>query len=305
MPITRKPGQRTATISLPKWPDDIVRKFNLKRYDFKPILPKGKAASLKGDKKKKKKAEYITEAIPGYQIQHEINGDAIGFDEKGRLMFVFLKGVISERVRDRTLVGLRKMEFRSCNKSGRPELREAIRFNGHTNPEAGEINTGYMHLAREFKIKQSARNERRLQFILPLLRAMDGRYQKVLPRQFGEQNRKIKAHHRHGFSPFSTLTFLRSAPSAVHVDARNGAGALACMTTIKPPSGSKGGEFCFVEYGVQIGVTPGDLLIAATPKHWHCNLSPVVGTKYSIICYFKDALRKKPLTVPLPPPPVT
>lgn len=75
------------------------------------------------------------------------------------------------------------------------------------------------------------------------------------------------------------------------------------MTTIKPPSGSKGGEFCFVEYGVQIGVAPGDLLIAATPKHWHCNLSPVIGTKYSIICYFKDALRKKSLIVPVPTTP--
>ena len=51
-----------------------------------------------------------------------------------------------------------------------------------------------------------------------------------------------------------------------------------------------GGEFCFIEYGLKISVRPGDLLLGATMREWHCNLTPVQGTKYSITCYYRRGL---------------
>lgn len=92
-----------------------------------------------------------------------------------------------------------------------------------------------------------------------------------------------------GIAPFSTITLLKSAPAAVHVDG-NGI-PYACMTSVASEE-YRGGTFCLVERGLSIAVRPGDLLIAATWKNEHCNLSPVVGTKFSVIAYFKNVLRK-------------
>ena len=152
-----------------------------------------------------------------------------------------------------------------------------------------------MHLRREFKLKQSAEVERHSSSLYKLLDAMAAIYAEKLPRYFRIPNMRIKEKHRHGFTPFTTLTFLKSAPAAVHLDARNGADSLACMTTVADPDPAKmysGGAFCFIEYGVEIQVKPGDLLIGATPKNWHCNLSPVQRLKYSVIAYSKKALRR-------------
>jgi hypothetical protein len=65
------------------------------------------------------------------------------------------------------------------------------------------------------------------------------------------------------------------------------------MTSIQDPTAPySGGAFCFVEYGVQIAVRPGDFLIASTPTDWHANLTRVVGEKYSVVAYFKQVLGK-------------
>lgn len=296
----------TAVITLPKFPDRQIRDYVLKRYDLQPVIDRAIAQSWSGNKKAKRKAQYPPHP---YKPTILVSENAIGFDSRGELMFLYLKTIkgkpaISQRVRDRALMGFLKMDFRSCNRSSRPELRGAVAFNGPDGDvEAGEINTGWVHLGRAFEIGASIKNPKthrryienlkQKQHLLPLLRAIDGIFATALPEAFARQNTKIEWKHRHGVSPFSTLTFLRSASSAVHLDARNGTGSLACMTTVDTRTPYSGGAFCFVEYGVEIRVKPGELLIAATPYHWHCNLTPVKGRKYSMICYFKDALQRK------------
>jgi len=58
------------------------------------------------------------------------------------------------------------------------------------------------------------------------------------------------------------------------------------MTTVRGTE-YEGGVFCLPEYGLKIPVQPGDVLIALTAREWHCNLTPVRGTKYSIVCYYQ------------------
>jgi len=312
MPIVRK--GRTATITLPTWTVHIIKKYNLQRYDLTPVIARETAQSWSADKKLKRKSQYVFDADRSYKetkLRPVISGNAIGFDERGDTIFLYLKNingkkVISKRVRNKALQGFKKMEFAPCTRSGRKELKGAQAFNNRKGGTfAGEYNTGWMHLGGIFKIghdRTKNKEKRRIakhndklvaEYMLPLLRTMSHIYARTLPKAFGTQNVKIRSEHRHGETPFSTLTFLQSAPAAVHLDARNGAGSLACMTTVDTPKKYKGGAFCFVEYGVEIRVTPGDLLIAATPFHWHANLTPVEGEKYSIICYFKDALQRK------------
>ncbi|MFZ0951640.1 MAG: hypothetical protein WAN17_05195 [Candidatus Sulfotelmatobacter sp.] len=285
-----------------QWLAFITRKHNLTHYsNLAPVLTKQECKDLCGHRKTKKapwsrKSQYVTIAYPNYKPQITIQNNSIGWDSKGNLMFLYLQNVLPQRVRDTAFAAFQQMQFRSCNKSGRLELKGAVAFNGHKNPEASEINTGYMHLAREFKIKQSAVALPQMKNVVPLLDAMSGIYARVLPRYWRIPNMRIKQHHRHGFTPFTTITFLKSAPASVHLDARNGADSLACMTSVADPDPAKrysGGAFCFIEYGVEIRVRPGDLLIGATPKNWHCNLSPVQGLKYSVIAYSKKALRRQ------------
>jgi len=284
-----------------QWLSFITKKHRLTHYkNLVPVLTKQECKDLCGHRKTKRapwsrKSQYVTLAHTNYKPQTTIQGNAIGWDSKGNLMFLYLQNVIPGDMRNTAFAAFEKMQFRSCNKSGRLELKGAVAFNGHKNPEAAEINTGYMHLAREFKIKQSAVAEPYMKDVVRLLDTMSDIYARVLPRYWRIPNMRIQKKHRHGFTPFTTLTFLRSAPASVHLDARNGADSMACMTSLANPNPANlysGGAFCFIEYGVEIRVRPGDLLIGATPKNWHCNLSPVQGLKYSVIAYSKKALRR-------------
>jgi hypothetical protein len=124
---------------------------------------------------------------------------------------------------------------------------------------------------------------------------MGDKFALVLPKLFGHHNAKVRPPFRLcGTVPFSSLTLLRSAPAAVHVD-HNGKKMYACMTSVAPddPPKYSGGTFCLAQYGLAFAVRPGDLLIAATSEHEHCNLSPVIGEKYSVIAYVKNIITNK------------
>lgn len=249
-------------------------------------------------------------------VTQTVTQSAIGWGKKGKghkdgFMFLFLKNEIpmvgeflTQAVRDEALKGLQAMEFKNCDESRRPELRDANNFNrsqGNPNPvPAGELNFGFGNQGRllyKFNPANQAKMKRRkavatanqygpFEHLLPLLVAMDGLFARALPFKFQLQNRRIPAVFRQaGITAFSTVTLLRSAPSALHVDEGNG-NTLTCLTSVAPGEYS-GGRFCFVQYGVEIPVKPGDLLIATTPRDWHCNLTPVVGEKYSVIGYFR------------------
>jgi hypothetical protein len=305
------PYVRTKTIAL-TW-TGRAKKYGLRDYGkLVPVLDQSLVKSWVGenktDKHPEKQAQYLPDVttLPNNYASRIIcvTDNACAMDAKGNLLFIYVKTIngrpaIPERVREKALTGCRGMEFNSCDDSNRPELREAnaLQAKAGLPQNAGEFNSGWLHILRTFKMNQSDRNERRIRFILPLLRAFSGAFQKLAPFEFGLQNSRIKGAHRTGLEPYSTMTFLRSAPSAVHTDGKNGAGSMACMTTVAQVKNGKlgysGGRLCFPEYAVEIAVQPGDLLIAATPKNWHCNLSAVDGEKFSIITYFKASLQRK------------
>lgn len=132
MAIIRKGA--TATVTQPKFPARQIRDYKLKRYDLQPVIDRKIVQSWSGNKKAKRKAQHVSQAMPTY-APTTVSENAIGFDSRGELMFLYLKTIkgkkpISQRVRDRALTGFLKMEFKSCNKSSRPELRGAVAFNG-------------------------------------------------------------------------------------------------------------------------------------------------------------------------------
>ncbi len=89
---------------------------------------------------------------------------------------------------------------------------------------------------------------------------------------------------------FSTATLLKSAPTAVHKDSANADAGLTCLTTLGKFTG---GSLLFPQFGLELPVQPGDLIIAATHRHWHCNVRKRVGTRYSVITYYRERLVDK------------
>jgi hypothetical protein len=307
---------------------NIIQKFGLISYGKRqPVLQRAVVESWSGcnktPKRPMRKARYLPDVqLPAHyapqvrKVSEDViakgkNG-AIAWDKNGRFLFFYLrerhgKPAISRRVQAQASTGLQRMIFTPCDESSRPELKGAIRFNDHRDPVAGEINLGWMSLYGGFKIGTRLKNPQKIanyqhnaaqfQHVEPLLEVFTEIFRDALPAAFARNNTWIKTERRMGnLSPFSTLTLLRSAPSAVHVDQNNEGGSLAVMTTLPGKESYKGGTFCFPEYAIEIGVKPGDILIAATPSQWHTNIERVVGEKYSVIAYFKRGLRrsKKP-----------
>jgi hypothetical protein len=292
---------------------DPAKKYNLQKFYLQPIpsLPEKTVASWCGYRKTKqhpaRSAQYVLNADPSYntKIQQAITQDAIGWNENSELMFVFRKGVIPQDVQDEALEGLKQLNFVTCNQSGRPELLGAVNFNGpNATVPAEELNMGYGEMARIFRFKETAPQFEAYRKTFNLLHHMTGVYATTLPDHFRVQNSNvpakgspssatrvgIPADFRQGLSAFSSVALLKSAPSAVHKDAKNG-NNFACMTSVAPnPPTYQGGTFCFVKYGVTVAVRPGDILIASTPRDWHANLTPVQGLKYSVVAYYKKTL---------------
>jgi hypothetical protein len=262
----------------------MIKKWKLKLYSGR-LHGAYRAAKIV----KSWKGQYVRDVDRGYNPPHKFTTNAIGFHPDGSLMFLFLKGVIPQGVQDEALNGLKAMKFKSTDKSNRKELKGANAFNG--SKIAGELNYGFYARHTIDQFTPTKKQIGAFQQCFSLLTEMSGVFANRLPRKFMEQNVGTPEEFRlAGFTPFSSVAILKSAPSAAHTDGRNG-NNFACMTSIDDPNDPyDGGPFCFVEFGVQIAVKPGDLLIASTPRDWHANLSPVTGTKYSVVCYFKKVL---------------
>jgi len=268
----------------------------------KKKLPKGQAELWSAGPKNspKRVPQYLDEVDPKYAktLASPITQSTIGWNvtATGRFepMFIFLKSKIEPEFQVNALKELQRVPspFKTCKKSGRPELMQAVRYNGHKNPEASEWNPGYREKKRfgHFEIAGMHGDLTNYPDLKALLKEMGKVFQHFYPRKFGHALTLCPARFRLAGMPYSRLAILKSAASAIHVDSDNGMG-VACMTTIEDPDDHyNGGVFCFVEYGIQIAVRPGDMLIANTPAHWHCNVAKITGTKYSIVAYFTKRL---------------
>jgi hypothetical protein len=221
---------------------------------------------------------------------------------------VYLKGVLSKEVQAKAWYGLEAMKWATPK---RPETRTAVdRQKGLTAP--GELTmgyNGYMTIERTKVVRQQATQFRML---APLMEEMNACFARVLPAYYRLQNvpktlmdrwaeretedpKKeyggIGQEFRQFLTSFSTIALLKSCPSSIHKDggnARPDQASFTCLTSIGEEF--SGGTFCLIEYGLKIPVKPGDLFIGQTNREWHYNTTPVKGTKYSLVCYYRRSL---------------
>lgn len=275
-----------------------IRQYNMDSHVSlrkHPLMPPGKAESLSaGPDGIRKKSQYLDEAMRDYvaQLKPPISPgmNAIGW-YRGEPLFIILRNQIGPEIRERAMLEMGNAPFTPCNStSGRYELKGASRYNQHKT-WAGEWNPGY-RVKHRFGVIEIAKQGDLANYpdVRKLVRVMGGIWQKFYPQKFRHAVTLCPDAMRLAGTPFSRLAVLKSAASAVHVDSQNGLG-VACMTTIQGPGKPyEGGVFCFVEFGIQIAVKPGDVLIANTPAHWHCNIGKITGVKYSVVAYFTKML---------------
>ncbi len=229
---------------------------------------------------------------------------------------IFLKDVLSREAQDQALVGLEQLDWDHHPPKKRPETLTAIeRQKGLVPP--GEYTYGWTFFSGLLE-RASRRIEPQFNHLEKLLREMDDCFARTLPLYHRDANvskspeereaesKRPKQPEYGGILPkfrqfftttFSTITLLRSCPASIHLDrnARNDQTSFTCLTSVgrrneKGEVEFSGGTFCLIEYGIKIPVTPGSILIAQTTREWHYNTTPVQGTKYSIVCYYRKQL---------------
>jgi hypothetical protein len=218
---------------------------------------------------------------------------------------LFLKKVVSAEVQKSAYDAFMDMEWELPQT--RPETVAAIKRQKPPLVPAGELLVGFNTVRRiEYSGKTLRKHFRHLE---PLVRRLDEVFKYTLPQEWEYQNKLLPVKERkrqaktkdprYGGLPyrfrlfltsFSNITMLKSCPAACHQDA-NGKKSLqnfSCFTSVG--KGFSGGRFCLIEYGIEIPVMPGSILICQSTKEWHCNLGAVQGTKFSVVCYYKNIL---------------
>jgi hypothetical protein len=273
----------------PRWQTLIERSattFGTIKHRSK--LKERKLVSVMSEKDLKAlKLRYIPNSDLHEYVKDDLKESTIAWGADNSLLLLYLKGHIGLAVRNDAQKGLDRMVFPDPT---RAETQGATNFNtrvGTAAVRAGELLFGFMDWGHIRMTNPTREQEAQYSEVKPLLHKLNALFAKVLPSEFAKQNRDIPESFRQFGTAFSTTTFLKSAPASVHKDSGNGL-SLTCMTTVGKDS--TGGEFCLLEYGLKIPVRPGDVLIAATCREWHVNLTPVKGTKYSIVCYFRGGL---------------
>jgi hypothetical protein len=229
---------------------------------------------------------------------------------------IYLKGVLPVSAQEEALKGFEQMNWEE-SPPHRPETKPAIeRQAGLVKP--GELLYGYTNRIQIELTRVSRQQATQFRHLRPLLSEMNTCFARTLPAYFGLLNRPkspterqeegqkkkrpdyggIPSDYRQFLTAFSTITLLRSCPAAIHKDggnARQDQTSFTCLTSVgrRNENGDvafSGGTFCLIEYGIKIPVRPGDILIAQTTREWHYNTTPVKGTKYSIVCYYRRGL---------------
>lgn len=262
-------------------------------------------------------------------IRMTVQQDTECWDEQGRCVFVFLRGVIPAKVqRPAFQAADKKLQFYSTAVSQRAALKGVgggeLNFGWSDSPErlpkeirdiislaprnihAGSwIQDGQAIVAPIRFFMPTIRQRGHWMKFEPLVKAMDKVFKRHLRTHWQTVNaRFLNAPDKWGTfdascermfrlfenACFSTATLLKSAPSKLHKDSKNADAGLTCLTTLGKFTG---GSLLFPQYGIEIPVQPGDLIIAATHREWHCNVRKRVGTRYSLITYYRERLLDK------------
>ena len=132
--------------------------------------------------------------------------------------------------------------------------------------------------------------------VLPLIKSIDGLYQKLLPKFHSKQYAKAKqTHFKLANTAFTTITTNVNFKTSIHKDKGDDEDGFGNLAVIQRGDYT-GGETCFPQYGIGVDVREGDILFMNVHE-WHGNLPTVNVTKdavrMSIVCYLRTNIWRR------------
>jgi len=238
---------------------------------------------MTSDEVSKRRHEYVDASF----IHHKVTKDTVGYDGDAVAFVYFTPATARIPASDMCLAesGLAQLDWNSTDES----RRSALRGSG-----GWEMQFGWIEQCGVHQFVPTYKQADQYKKIWPLITRMDGTLARALPRTLRNQ---LLLQRGTGFSlsatdtsTISSITCLKNAPSSLHLDGNNAEAGMVVMATA---GDYVGGEFVLVEFGVEIAIPPGGILIAATHRYWHGNFKTVRGLRYSVLGYFREGLRGK------------
>lgn len=210
----------------------------------------------------------------------------------GKVRYLFLRNALSARMVDRTTEYLRTIRFSESN-----HTRKSLGKHGKSIGGGGTAR-GWMDNRLLKPSEQFAYFDQWL--IMPLIFEMSDCLRQYLPEEWSAQVEKARknGHRMLGHEPgqhpdlpslydhnpiFSTITVNKNVVFTSHADAGNETG-LSCIATF---GRFTGGHLCLPRLRVAFNIKPGDLFIGDANHEQHGSISPLGGTRVSVVAYLR------------------
>jgi hypothetical protein len=125
---------------------------------------------------------------------------------------------------------------------------------------------------------------------IPLIKEIDGLYEKLTPDQYAKQRKKAnQTHFKIPGTSFTTVTTNVNYQTSIHTDKGDDEEGFGNLAVIEKGH-YDGGETCFPQYGIGVDVRTGDMLFMDVHEpHANLPIKPADKESYrlSIVCYLR------------------
>ena len=172
--------------------------------------------------------------------------------------------------------------YPSCNRVNHYSMTKVRgRFSGMYNKSVKSGVVGYNKFGKPSA--WTSNNPDKLKAVILLLQKLQARYQQQLPQAEAAQQKEVATRPHLPGTAFRTLYVNRNFRTALHKDCNVDASRYGLMTVLG--ENVAGGRIQFPEYGIEVTVGHGDLIMFK-PCLWHCN-TPLdkEGVRMSVVCH--------------------
>lgn len=255
--------------------------------------------------------KYLNTYVKPSQIHTIIDHDADVFDKDGKLLIRFRKNKLKKENTQQFYDNVIKFAQTPTNNRGGASGSKNRNFS--ENPKIMTNILGYFDKfspAHKYLMKQqgkkfgvTVRETRflmdypdKFKLLLPLIKEIDGYYEKYVPENYAKQRRKAnQTPFKITGTAFTTITTNVNFQTTMHKDAGDDPDGFGNLVVIEDGEYT-GGETCLPQFGIGVNVRSGDVLFMDV-HHWHGNLPIKKKTpdakRLSIVCYLRYSIWKQ------------
>lgn len=256
--------------------------------------------------------KYKNTLVTPRQIDLIIDHDADVYTKEGKLLLKFRKNKLPEKDVQSFYENVIQFALKKTNNRGSASGGEDKNKNVYTNTKIMSNIIGYFDKFSPSQ-KASLRNKQKklldvratrfvmdypdkFKMLMPLVKDIDGLYEKMIPTNYEKQNKKAKeTYFRIADTAFTTITTNVNFQTTIHRDKGDDVEGFGNLAVIQKGKYT-GGETCLPQFGVGVNVRTGDILFMDVHE-WHGNLPIKLidkdAQRLSIVCYLRKNVWEK------------